>query len=175
MPQICGFCAGVISVVESCFKVQLCLMSQCTWKLKKECTWDGCIEIVFIVSCCLLLLFTCLFLLFASCLSWQSGERVGVMRTQDGLLMVYINGRQVGVAATDLPPRLYGIVDLYGQCSEVKITSASSNSSSIVDPTSVDMRTLLQFHTLCGGNAQISKDRLTASRMPRYEEFTKLP
>lgn len=129
---------------------------------------------LFFVVC--LLFACCLFLLFVfivCCLSRQSGERVGVMRTQEGSLMVYINGRQVGVAATDLPPRLYGIVDLYGQCAEVKITSASSNSSSIVDPTSLDMSTPLRFHTLCGGNAQISEDRLTASRTHPYEEFTK--
>ena len=118
------------------------------------------------------LYWNCLFV-FVCCLSWQSGERVGVMRTQEGSLMVYINGRQVGTAATDLPPRLYGIVDLYGQCAEVKITSSTSNSSSIVDPTSLDMSTLLRFHALCGGNAQISEDRLTASRTHPYEEFTK--
>ena len=39
-----------------------------------------------------------LFVFIVCCLSWQSGERVGVMRTQEGSLMVYINGHQVGVA-----------------------------------------------------------------------------
>ena len=95
------------------------------------------------------------------------------MRNQDGSLIIYINGRPVGVAATDLPPRLYGIVDLYGQCAEVKITNVASDSSSTVDPTSANVATPLRFHALCGGNAQISEDRLTASRTHPYEEFTR--
>lgn len=50
-------------------------------------------------------------------------DRVGVMRTSDGNLYFYVNGESQGLAATGLPAQVYGIVDLYGQCVQVSITS----------------------------------------------------
>lgn len=35
--------------------------------------------------------------------------------------MFYVNGTCLGVAAEHLPPRVYAIVDLYGQCVKVRI------------------------------------------------------
>jgi len=87
-----------------------------------------------------------------------------VMRTQGGSLIFFINGHRVGVAATNLPTQLYGIVDLYGQCAGVKITNGTPP---------VDSNAPLQFHTLCGENVLVSEDRMTASRVQAYEEFTK--
>ena len=86
------------------------------------------------------------------------------MRTQGGSLIFFINGHRVGVAATNLPTQLYGIVDLYGQCAGVKITNGTPP---------VDSNAPLHFHTLCGENVLVSEDRMTASRVQAYEEFTK--
>jgi len=86
------------------------------------------------------------------------------MRTQGGSLIFFINGHRVGVAATNLPTQLYGIVDLYGQCAGVKLTNGTPP---------VDSNSPLQFHTLCGENVLVSEDRMTASRVQAYEEFTK--
>lgn len=36
-------------------------------------------------------------------------------------LLFYVNGRCLGVAARDMPPRLFGVIDLYGQCVQVTI------------------------------------------------------
>lgn len=35
--------------------------------------------------------------------------------------MFFINGRCLGIAARDLPPRLFAVIDLYGQCVQVSI------------------------------------------------------
>ena len=56
----------------------------------------------------------------------QKGERVGVMRKDNGALVFIINGHELSVAATDLPREVYGVVDLYGQCAEVRITQAQT-------------------------------------------------
>lgn len=36
--------------------------------------------------------------------------------------MFYINGRCIGIAARDLPIRVFAVIDLYGQCVQVSIT-----------------------------------------------------
>ena len=36
-----------------------------------------------------------------------------------GHLHLYVNGIDQGVAAKDIPPQCYALVDLYGQCEEV--------------------------------------------------------
>ncbi|OWR53166.1 hypothetical protein KGM_201376 [Danaus plexippus plexippus] len=51
----------------------------------------------------------------------REGDTLGVMRSCKGELFFYINGRCLGVAACDLPPRLFAVIDLYGQCVQVSI------------------------------------------------------
>ncbi|EDO39598.1 predicted protein [Nematostella vectensis] len=51
------------------------------------------------------------------------GDRVGVRRTGDGCLHFYVNGKDLGVAASEIPGNLYGVVDLYGKCVEVSVYS----------------------------------------------------
>ncbi|CAK1588784.1 unnamed protein product [Parnassius mnemosyne] len=53
--------------------------------------------------------------------SLHEGDCVGVMRTSKAELMFFVNGRCLGVAARDMPPRLFAVVDLYGQCVQVSI------------------------------------------------------
>uniref|UniRef100_A0A8C8BZQ8 Neuralized-like protein 4 n=1 Tax=Oncorhynchus tshawytscha TaxID=74940 RepID=A0A8C8BZQ8_ONCTS len=56
-----------------------------------------------------------------------TGSRIGMMRSATGDLHYYINGVDQGVACTGLPPgkEVYAVIDLYGQCVQVSITSSS--------------------------------------------------
>ncbi|KAH1187930.1 hypothetical protein KIL84_015130 [Mauremys mutica] len=49
------------------------------------------------------------------------GDRVGIQRTAAGELRLWVNGRDCGVAATGLPPRVWAVVDLYGKCTQVTV------------------------------------------------------
>ncbi|XP_060809528.1 neuralized-like protein 4 isoform X2 [Amyelois transitella] len=55
----------------------------------------------------------------------REGDCLGVMRTNKAELLFYINGRSLGVAAKDLPLRLFAVIDLYGQCVQVSIVHAT--------------------------------------------------
>ncbi|XP_028032993.1 neuralized-like protein 4 isoform X1 [Bombyx mandarina] len=55
----------------------------------------------------------------------REGDCLGVMRTSKAELTFYINGRCLGVAAKDLPPRLFAVIDLYGQCVQVSISQVN--------------------------------------------------
>ncbi|KAI4808410.1 hypothetical protein KUCAC02_000472 [Chaenocephalus aceratus] len=57
--------------------------------------------------------------------SLTTGSRIGMMRSASGDLHYYINGVDQGVACTGLPPEVYAVIDLYGQCVQVSITSSS--------------------------------------------------
>ncbi|XP_044577539.1 neuralized-like protein 4 isoform X2 [Cotesia glomerata] len=53
--------------------------------------------------------------------SVQAGSTVGLLIDEDSRLHLYVNGSDQGVAATDLPPYVYGVIDLYGQVEQVSI------------------------------------------------------
>uniref|UniRef100_A0A8C5F042 Neuralized-like protein 4 n=1 Tax=Gouania willdenowi TaxID=441366 RepID=A0A8C5F042_GOUWI len=57
--------------------------------------------------------------------SLTTGSRIGMMRSAIGDLHYYINGVDQGVACSGLPPDVYAVIDLYGQCVQVSITSSS--------------------------------------------------
>ncbi|XP_037118336.1 neuralized-like protein 4 isoform X2 [Syngnathus acus] len=57
--------------------------------------------------------------------SLTSGSRIGMMRSPIGDLHYYINGVDQGVACSGLPPDVFAVIDLYGQCVQVSITSSS--------------------------------------------------
>ncbi|KAJ3585717.1 hypothetical protein NHX12_014436 [Muraenolepis orangiensis] len=59
--------------------------------------------------------------------SLTTGSRIGMMRSASGDLHYYINGVDQGVACTGLPTakEVYAVIDLYGQCVQVSITSSS--------------------------------------------------
>uniref|UniRef100_A0A8C4EJU5 Neuralized-like protein 4 n=1 Tax=Dicentrarchus labrax TaxID=13489 RepID=A0A8C4EJU5_DICLA len=60
--------------------------------------------------------------------SLTTGSRIGMMRSASGDLHYYINGVDQGVACSGLPPGkrvVYAVIDLYGQCVQVSITSSS--------------------------------------------------
>ena len=47
------------------------------------------------------------------------GDRVGVVRRDSGVIHFYVNGEDQGPAATNVPERIYGVIDLYGQAAQV--------------------------------------------------------
>uniref|UniRef100_A0A3Q2NPP4 Neuralized-like protein 4 n=1 Tax=Fundulus heteroclitus TaxID=8078 RepID=A0A3Q2NPP4_FUNHE len=57
--------------------------------------------------------------------SLTTGSRIGMMRTANGDLHYYINGVDQGVACSGLPAEVFAVIDLYGQCVQVAITSSS--------------------------------------------------
>ncbi|XP_031441146.1 neuralized-like protein 4 isoform X2 [Clupea harengus] len=57
--------------------------------------------------------------------SLTTGSRIGMMRSATGDLHYYINGVDQGVACTGLPLDVFAVIDLYGQCVQVSITTSS--------------------------------------------------
>jgi len=57
----------------------------------------------------------------------QAGDRVGVMRNDDGTLHFFVNGVDQGLASRDVPPCVYGVIDLYGQAAQATITDTAGN------------------------------------------------
>lgn len=49
------------------------------------------------------------------------GDRVAVVRKDSGVLHFFVNGEDQGVAASNVPERVYGVIDLYGQAAQVQI------------------------------------------------------
>lgn len=57
----------------------------------------------------------------------QAGDRVGVMRNDDGTLHFFVNGVDQGLASCDVPPCVYGVIDLYGQAAQATIIDTAGN------------------------------------------------
>lgn len=51
--------------------------------------------------------------------------QVGVMLTPSGSLHFFINGVDQGSAFDDIPSVVYGVVDLYGKCSQVSLVDSA--------------------------------------------------
>ena len=47
-----------------------------------------------------------------------------MVRKDSGVLHFFVNGEDQGVAASNVPERVYGVIDLYGQAAQVRITHA---------------------------------------------------
>ncbi|XP_065359109.1 neuralized-like protein 4 [Calliphora vicina] len=106
----------------------------------------------------------------------QVGDRVGVVRKDDGTLHFFVNGVDQGPAATKVPERVYGVIDLYGQAAQASIVDTSECNSpdtgnSTISNTTLYSETPLRFHTIHGKNASISNSGLTASRPNSLAEF----
>lgn len=43
-------------------------------------------------------------------------------------LIFYVNGESQGIAASNIPPRVFAVVDLYGKCAQVSIVDNSRDS-----------------------------------------------
>nr|XP_014096371.1 neuralized-like protein 4 [Bactrocera oleae] len=106
----------------------------------------------------------------------QVGDRVGVVRKDDGTLHFWVNGVDQGPAATNVPERVFGVIDLYGQAAQASIIDTSECGSPDTGNSTISNTTLyseppLRFHTIHGKNAGISNGGLTASRPNSLAEF----
>ncbi|ODN05476.1 Neuralized-like protein 4, partial [Orchesella cincta] len=118
------------------------------------------------------------------------GDRVGVLRKENGDLHFYVNGVDQGIASSDVPEAVYGVIDLYGQAAQATIISHDNNYGDnccnhdidrgstvcfgVVSTPSGDAVTVsgdLKFHSLHGKNARISNNGVTASRPNARGEF----
>lgn len=94
------------------------------------------------------------------------GGSVGVMISNQSASF-QLNGKNLGPAITDLPSVPYwALIDLYGQCVEVKIAPREMERS-----ISHDMTAPLTFHPRCGRFVHLSDDRRSASRTRPHDEF----
>lgn len=52
---------------------------------------------------------------------------MGLMRNDDGTLHFFVNGVDQGLATRDIPPNVYGVIDLYGQAAQATIIDTAGN------------------------------------------------
>ncbi len=48
-------------------------------------------------------------------------DRVGVLRTSGGVLHFFVNGIDQGPAASNIPSKVYAVIDMYGKCAQVTV------------------------------------------------------
>ena len=58
----------------------------------------------------------------------QMGTRVGIMRVPEfnGSLLIFIDGAPIGIIATGIPEKVYGFVELQGDCEKVCLSPVRS-------------------------------------------------
>ena len=64
------------------------------------------------------------------------GDRVGVMLLESGELHYFINGKDMGCAAKDVPKQVYVVIDVYGRCSAIRLYSGDTeeeNPEALID------------------------------------------
>ena len=96
------------------------------------------------------------------------------MCTESKGFHVVINGSDMGLAVASMPSNVFGVIDIYGRCTEVELMQDSSISTSPepAPPTS----SIRRDHNLCfshihGENAIISDDRKKVTRQSPDSEF----
>ncbi|XP_064900256.1 neuralized-like protein 4 [Columba livia] len=107
-----------------------------------------------------------------------TGSRIGMMRTARGDLRYFINGSDQGVACSGLPPEVYAVVDLYGQCVQVSLTGATGPVDNSQAPATVTEKPCplpspapgpcQRFHGRCGQNVALGAEGLGAARVSGY-------
>ena len=53
------------------------------------------------------------------------GDRIGVQRTGRGELRIHVNGVDQGVAAVNVPEKVYAVVDVYKHCKQVTVVPSA--------------------------------------------------
>ncbi|XP_050309268.1 neuralized-like protein 4 [Anthonomus grandis grandis] len=104
----------------------------------------------------------------------QVGDRVGLVRKENGQLHFFVNGVDQGSAANNVPEKVYGVIDLYGQCVAVSLMDMYDHASPDSNNGSLSNATLysdLRFHHVHGLNARIINNGLTAVRPRPLAEF----
>ena len=103
------------------------------------------------------------------------GDRVGVMCTESREFHVIINGSDMGLAVGNISSSIFGVIDIYGRCTEVELVQDSDISASSVEPappTLVSRDYNLCFNHIHGGNAVIYEDKKKVVRQSPDSEFT---
>ncbi|XP_037089582.1 LOW QUALITY PROTEIN: neuralized-like protein 4, partial [Pollicipes pollicipes] len=107
------------------------------------------------------------------------GSRIGLARLADSTLHVYINGEDQGVACDAVPPNVYAVIDLYGQCAQVSVlnhvTRLQDNSLLCSDSQILESSQALsillgneiahRFSLCCGKNVNLRNNNTTAVRL----------
>ncbi|PIO24851.1 hypothetical protein AB205_0077700 [Aquarana catesbeiana] len=112
----------------------------------------------------------------------KAGDTVGVVRREDGTLNFFVNGVAQGVAAWNVPPNVFAVVDLYGQAAQATILDESDSLPlageeedvlALTPGTPCALQSLsdLRFHHLHGSNALITNGGRTALRNNSRSEF----
>ncbi|XP_045470918.1 neuralized-like protein 4 [Harmonia axyridis] len=104
----------------------------------------------------------------------QVGDRVGVARKENGCLHFFVNGNDQGVAAANVPDKIFGVIDLYGQAVEASIVDINDYGSPDTLNSNISNTSLysdLRFHHVHGKNARITNNGLTALRPRHLAEF----
>ena len=101
---------------------------------------------------------------------FQVGDRVGVMCTESREFHVIINGYDMGPAVSNIPSSVFGVINIYGRCTEVELVHGGSISAPPI-PVSRDHN--ISFSHIHGANAIISDDRKKVKRHAPNDEFTK--
>lgn len=104
----------------------------------------------------------------------QVGDRVGVMKKENGTVHFFVNGLDQGAAATNVPERVFGVIDLYGQAAQATIVDSLDCYSPDTVNSSLSNATIysdLRFHHVHGKNARVFNNGLTASRPRAFAEF----
>lgn len=79
-------------------------------------------------------------------LDWiRVGDKIGLKRTQEGNLKFYINGEDMGVAASNLPEMVFAVVELFGSTVAVSITSSKQQHPVISPNASLRMQDSLEL------------------------------
>ncbi|GAB0201214.1 neuralized-like protein 4 [Grus japonensis] len=115
------------------------------------------------------------------------GDRVGVQTTAGGELRLWVNGRDWGVAAVGLPPRVWAVVDLYGKCTQVTVVPPEVAGpppapplptvptplpgAAWAGPGAALSNEALLFHEKCGALIKLSNGHKTAERRRPLDEF----
>ncbi|XP_053318739.1 LOW QUALITY PROTEIN: neuralized-like protein 4 [Spea bombifrons] len=110
----------------------------------------------------------------------KAGDTVGVVRRDDGTLNFFVNGVAQGVAAWNVPPNVFAVVDLYGQAAQATIVDEADSLPLPADedealspgtPCALQSLSDLRFHHLHGSNALITNGGRTALRNNSRSEF----
>ena len=102
------------------------------------------------------------------------GDRVGVMCTESREFHVIINGSDMGPAVSNIPSSVFGVIDIYGRCTEVELIHEGSISDNAepAPPTPISRDRNVSFSHIHGANAIISDDRKQVKRQSPDSEFT---
>ena len=98
------------------------------------------------------------------------------MRTENKEFHVVLNGKDLGVAMSGIPSSVYGVVDVYGRCTEVELVREGNVKIDVADMEdarpSLSRDHNLCFSQYCGANAVVSSDGQNVKRQTPDSEFT---